>query len=386
MHFKIIAKILTCFILIGFIAFLGFIFMVAAVFSGTQKFYTPVIFIIAGELGIFIVLRTFRFVKPKVLYGMLSIFLVIGAFTITGYEIHRNYEKSITINEQGVDLRKYMPFKEHTQAVSLQDPANFKMQSDAPKIDGATALYPLYAAFAQATYPRKEYQPYNSEVQCSSTMNAYDNLINGDVDIIFAARPSKQQMAEAKNKGIELNLTPIGREAFVFFVNAKNPVRALSTVQIQDIYSGKITGWKELGGKNKRITAFQRPEGSGSQTILQKFMGGKRLVTPPKEEIATGMGDIINETVSYRNYNNALGYSFLYYATKMVKNERICLLKVDGIYPSRESIRNKTYPLGADFYAITANSGNPNIKPFIHWILSSQGQYLVEKTGYTPIQ
>lgn len=260
------------------------------------------------------------------------------------------------------------------------------MQSDAPKIDGATALYPLYAAFAQATYPRKEYLLYNSEVQCSSTINAYDNLINGDVDIIFAARPSKQQMAEAKNKGIELKLTPIGREAFVFFVNAKNPVRPLSTAQIQDIYSGKITNWKELGGKNKRITVFQRPDGSGSQTMLQKLMEGKKLIAPPKEEIATGMGDIINETASYRNYNHAIGYLFLYFATKMVKNHRIRLLKVDGIYPSRDSIRNKTYPLGADFYAITANSGNPNIKPFIHWVLSSQGQYLVEKTGYTPIQ
>ncbi len=280
--FRIIAKIVICLAFITFIAFFSLIFMVAAAFSGSQKFYTPVIFVIAGGLGIFIVLRTFRLVKPKVLYWMLSIFLVIGAFTITGYKIHRDYEKSITINDQGVDLKKYMPFEEHTQAASLKEPANFKMQSDVPKIDGATALYPLYAAFAQATYPRKEYRFYNSEVQCSSTMNAYDNLINGAVDIIFAARPSKQQMAEAKNKGIELKLTPIGREAFVFFVNAKNPVRALSTVQIQDIYSGKITGWKELGGRNKRIIAFQRPEGSGSQTMLQKLMEDKKLSFRPK--------------------------------------------------------------------------------------------------------
>jgi ABC-type phosphate transport system, periplasmic component len=359
--------------------------MIAAAFSGGQKFYIPIICTVAGVLVIFIFLRVFRLVKPKVLYWILTLFFIICALMITGYEMNRGYEKSITMNDQGVDLEEYIPFKDNTKVIKLNEPSTFKIQSELPSIDGATALYPLYSAFVQATYPQKEYKFYNSEVKCSSTSIAYDNLMNEKVDLIFAARPSKEEIEEAKSKGIEFKLTPIGREAFVFFVNAKNPVNVLSTAQIQDIYSGKITNWKDLGGTNQKIKAFQRPENSGSQTILQKFMEGKNLVTPPKEDIATGMGDIIEQTASYRNYDNAIGYSFRYFATEMVKNNRIRLLKVDGIYPDRDNIKNKTYPWVADFYAVTTHSSNLHLKPFIDWILSSQGQYLVEKTGYTPI-
>jgi phosphate transport system substrate-binding protein len=119
--------------------------------------------------------------------------------------------------------------------------------------------------------------------------------------------------------------------------------------------------------------------------MLQKLMEGRDLMTPPEEDVAAGMGDIIRQTASYRNYKNAIGYSFLFFATQMVQNNEIKLLKVDGVLPGRSTIANGEYPLAAEFYAVTADSGNPNIERFIEWILSAQGQYLVEKTGYTPI-
>jgi phosphate transport system substrate-binding protein len=108
-------------------------------------------------------------------------------------------------------------------------------------------------------------------------------------------------------------------------------------------------------------------------------------MVPPSENIVSAMGGIIDKTSDYKNYKNAIGYSFLFYATEMVKNNQIRLLKIDGVYPSKDTIRTKEYPLSAEFYAVTAGSKNPNIEPFIKWILGSQGQYLVEKTGYTPL-
>lgn len=192
-------------------------------------------------------------------------------------------------------------------------------------------------------------------------------------------------MEEAKSKGIELKLTPIGREAFVFFVNSKNTVTGLTTEQIQKIYSGEIKSWKEVGGKSESIRAFQRPENSGSQTMLQKLMEGKNLMTPPKEDVAASMGRIIEQAANYRNYKNAIGYSFLFFATEMVKNNQIRLLKVDGTYPERNTIKDKKYPLSDEFYAVTAGSKNPNVERLIKWILSPQGQSIVEKTGYTPL-
>jgi len=108
-------------------------------------------------------------------------------------------------------------------------------------------------------------------------------------------------------------------------------------------------------------------------------------MTPPKEDVVQSMGGIIEQTASYRNYRNAIGYSFLFFATEMVKNNQIRLLKVDGVYPDRNAIKNKTYPLVADFYAITTGSKNSQIDKWIEWILSPQGQRLVEETGYTSI-
>jgi phosphate transport system substrate-binding protein len=383
---KVWGKILLCVIIVVALSFIGFVVMVITALSGGVKFYTPLVITITSMLIIFTVLGIFNFAKPKILTRILVSFLIICALAVTGYEINKAYIASLaTVNEQGVNLNEYKPFTENTKAVQLDELSTLKMEEDLPRLDGATALYPLYSAFAQATYPEKEYNISNSEVMCNTTVGAYENLINGEVDIIFAARPSKQQLMEAKMKGVELKLTPIGREAFVFFVNSKNKVNELSTNQIQDIYSGKITNWAELGGSDDKIRAFQRPENSGSQTMLQKLMEGKTLMIPPNEDVVSGMGGIIEQTASYRNYKNAIGYSFLFFATEMIQDGQIRLLKVDGINPEKSTIKSGEYPLATEFYAVTAGSENPNIDLLIEWILSSQGQSLVERTGYTVI-
>lgn len=387
MKIKIGLKILLCLVLVAILLYAGFIGLLMTAFNVGQRFYAPLVLLNTGVLIIFVVIRIFGFVKPKILYITLASFLLICGLTVTGYEINKRYHHSFaTVNEQGVDLSQYKPFMENTKAVPLPEPAVLKIDANLPVLDGATALYPLYSAFVQATYPQKDYDINHSDVMCNATIKAYDYLINGGVDLIFAARPSQKQIEEAKSKGVELQMTPIGREAFVFFVNSKNPIQEISTAQIQDIYSGKITNWKEIGGENEKIRAFQRPEKSGSQTMLEKLMEGKKLIKPPKEDVIAGMGGIIEETASYRNYKNAIGFSFLFFATEMVRNNQIRLLKVDGIYPDKKTIKNKEYPLATEFYAVTAGSKNPNIEPFIKWILSPQGQYLVEATGYTTIR
>ncbi|MDL2302886.1 substrate-binding domain-containing protein [Dysgonomonas sp. OttesenSCG-928-D17] len=147
-----------------------------------------------------------------------------------------------------------------------------------------------------------------------------------------------------------------------------------------------MTNWKDAGGRNDDIKAYQRPKNSGSQTMLEHIMGNTPLAKPLETEMAGGMGDIITYTADYKNYKNAIGYSFLFFATEMAGNNQIELLKVDGIYPSRETVKSGQYPFTGDFYAITTDTQNPNVQRLIDWILSPQGQYLVEQTGYTPIQ
>jgi len=284
-------------------------------------------------------------------------------------------------------LRDYEPFKEGTKTVKLAEIPTLKLQDNLPKLDGATALYPLYSAFVQAVYPEDEYNPYlSSIVNVSTTSNAYKNLVEEKVDLIFCARPSEEQIIMARELGKEFIMVPIGKEAFVFFVNIRNNVSNVTTDDIIGIYSGKITNWSQLGGRKNDIKVYQRSKNSGSQTMLELIMGDIEIIPPVTENVLAFMLGIVNQTASYRNYNSAIGYSFLFYTTQMVKNNKIKLLSINNVFPSIETIQNNTYPYAEEFYAITTNNENENVNIFIEWILSEQGQYLVEKTGYVPVR
>jgi phosphate transport system substrate-binding protein len=175
-------------------------------------------------------------------------------------------------------------------------------------------------------------------------------------------------------------------EAFVFFVNKNNIIDSLTIENIQGIYSGRILNWKEVNGKKESIKAFQRPKGSGSQTALENIMDNISIINPLKEDVSDVMSGIINQVADYRNFSNAIGFSFLFYSTQMVQNSQIKLLAVNGIYPSQETIQDGSYPFSDNFYAvfIDTEEKNENIELFIEWILSTQGQTLISKTGYIP--
>lgn len=326
--------------------------------------------------------------KPKgkkIAAGIIGLCMMIGA----SFSIPHFYKQSFAEVDGEVDLQEYEPFTGSNKLAQPDSPSSFKIENDLPKLDGATALYPLYAAFTEAVYPSGQYPPYDpafSKVVSTTTPEAYDRLFEGKADIIFVAGPSSGQLKKAENLGVELKMTPIGREAFVFFVNSKNPVDGLKSEEVKGIYSGKVTNWSEIGGKNDEIRAFQRPVDSGSQTTFLKFMSDTPVQKPEIEEMASGMGGIISEVASYRNYKNAIGYTFRFFAVDMVQNDKIKLLAIDGVEPTIETIRSDEYPLSSEFYAVTAGSYNPNIEAFIDWIVSEEGQKLVERTGFVPIE
>ncbi|MBW4838222.1 MAG: substrate-binding domain-containing protein [Paenibacillaceae bacterium] len=384
---ELVGKIVLFVLLSGVILFLGFFAGLIVSFSGGAIFYAPLVLVATAVLVLFLAFFLFLPTRHRrKLYVSLLAVVVLGGLTTAGYELREAYHNRIPVlSDQEVNMEPYRPFEDTGKLALLPEPSKLTITKDLPRLDGATALYPLYAAFAQAVYPRQEYDLYQSEVMVNTTPVAYKNLIEGRADLIFVAAPSEGQKAAARKQGKELKFTPIGREAFVFFVNASNPVTELTTEQIRGIYSGEITRWSEVGGEGGNIRAFQRPEDSGSQSMLVRVMDGRELAKPPKEDVESGMGGIISRTADYRNYKNALGYSFLFYATEMVRNGNICLLSIDGVKPERATIASGEYPLAAEFYAVTAGSDNPNVEKLIDWILSPQGQYLVEQTGYTPL-
>ena len=371
------------FVLVG-VCFLTLFILFIVLLTGNIH-YVPLIITTVAVLYVCYVCYLFHFFKTKkrkVVFGSIAGVVILVSSISAIQHIYKNGIPSV---DAEVNVHDYMPFSDSGKVATLDYDSTLKLTGDLPKMDGATALYPLYSAFVQATYPEKEYHPYDSEVMVNTTLDAYTNLINGRVDMIFAAAPSKSQVTMAKQSGKELKMTPIGREAFVFFVHQKNPISGLSMEQIKDIYAGKVTNWQEVGGAKDNIRAFQRPADSGSQSALEHLMGDLPIMDAPTEDIASGMGGIINEVSQYKNYKNAIGYTFRFYSTEMVQNKKIKLLEIDGVAPTKETIRSGEYPIASEFYIVTAGTDNPNVEKFIAWVLSPEGQELIEKTGYVSL-
>ena len=323
--------------------------------------------------------------RKKVVIGWL-IFILIYLVSI-GVNIGINkYNDSLVINTApNIRVEEYLPFKEDSKIVKLEN-SSLKLNDNLPIVDGAAAVFPVYSAFVNAVYP-KNIELYDDVFQYHNTVGGYNLLAEKQIDIFFGAYPSKEQREYAEECGTEFKYIPIGSEAFVFFVNKDNPVNNLTTEQIKGIYSGEITNWKEVGGKNEPIVAFQRNEGSGSQSMLKRFMGDTPIMAPPTEQVNDFMVGIIDQVANYKNKSNSIGFSFRYYVESIIRNPDIKMISIDGIEPTVENIKKGIYPITTNLYAVTyENNPNENVNKLIDWILSDEGQSIIEQTGYVGIK
>ena len=290
--------------------------------------------------------------------------------------------------ETSIDLSAFAPFSENSKLVELDEQSTLTLYADFPVLDGATALFPVYAAFAETVFARDSFS--QDYLLSTGTRNAYEALISGERDIIFVAGASEQQNAIAREMGVNLYFTPIGYEAFVFLVGMENPIDNITYRQIRNIYSGKTAHWKTLGWvEGGRIIAFQRPEGSGSQTGLQTIMDNLPIQAPQPlpDSGLIGTNSLMQQVaVRWQGVQPAIGYSYRFFAATMYANPDAKILSVDGVEPSIENIQNRSYPFVANFYAVTNGEPEGNVRLLIDWILSPQGQRIIEETGYVPVE
>ena len=296
------------------------------------------------------------------------------------------YEKSLIIDTTpNINVHEYLPFEAESKIVKLDD-ASLALTGDLPVVDGAAAVFPVYSAFVHAVYPDTT-SLYDGVLEYNNTRGGYELLAEKKTDIFFGAYPSQEQINYAEYCKTSFVYTPIGMEAFVFFVHKDNPVDNLTTEQIKAIYSGEVTNWSQVGGKNQPIAAYQRNEGSGSQSMLIRFMGDTPIMEPPTEMVNTFMDGIIEQVADYRSKGGSIGFSFRYYMEGIIKNPDVKLLSIDGIAPTPENIRNGTYPITTYLYAVTyEGNDNENVARLLQWVLSDEGQHIISETGYTPIK
>ncbi len=327
----------------------------------------------------------------KLAKQIITIVLVIALFASFNISMYQLFTRRLSNNFSGamqaqmIDVGSYLPHREGSELPKIE--SSLKLTDNLPVLDGAAALVPVYAAVIDSVYPEGcvtyeggEFSDDNyygenfakdSVMQYKNTVRGYQAIVDGETDILFCAAPSEEQKQYAKDKGVELVYVPIGLEGFVFFVNKNNPVDSLTTEQIRKIYSCEYTNWKDVGGADRIINPVTRLEGSGSQTAFEEFMG----------EYKTGRKSPFAITGA------SIGFSFRYYMDGIVENDAVKMLSLDGVYPSAENIRARTYPIATQFYAVyRADNTNENIPVLIDWILSEEGQSLIEKTGYVRIK
>ena len=318
---------------------------------------------------------------------LLAVVLVFAAFNAGVYflltgRLSNNF--SGTDQSKMVDVGAFLPHEEGSDLPKID--ASLQLEGDLPVLDGAAALVPVYAAIIHNVYPEgsvtyeggsfsdDNYYGENfaadSKMQYKNTVRGYKAIVDGETDILFCAAPSEAQKQYAAEQGVELVYVPVGLEGFVFFVNKQNPVESLTVQQVRDIYAGNITNWAEVGGKNRIINPVTRLAGSGSQSAMDKFMGDTPIGMKSPLAITGG----------------SIGFSFRYYLDGMVGSDNVKMLSLNGVYPSAENIQNGSYPVIAKFYAIyRADNENENIQALIDWLLSDEGQEIIEQCGYVRI-
>ncbi len=263
---------------------------------------------------------------------------------------------------------------------------------DFPKLDGSTACIPLMAQMMADT-TGIDLEAAQSAVSVSTTAYAWESFgLYPDEEstarmlVVYEAPDSVKEELEEAN--VQLEQKAIGVDALVFIVNEDNPVTNLTQQQLKDIYAGKITNWKEVGGKDLDIVAFQRRADSGSQTLFKKLLiQDGELMDPPTELAPTAMGELVDSLAAYNNTANAIGFSVYYYINQMYSQPGLRLLSVDGVMPSNDTLADGSYPLCNDFYAVIhpdAAADSPE-RILYDWLDTDAGQDCIKKSGYVAV-
>lgn len=320
---------------------------------------------------------------------ILSLVLIVALFIGINGALYVTMTRRLRNNFSGasqfrmVDVRRFLPHEEESDLARVDCSLHFEQGDDLPVLDGAAALVPVYASVIDNCYPEGtvtyeggvfdddnkygENFAEDSVMQYQNTIRGFTAVVDGQTDLFFTAHPSAEQMQYAQEQGVQLEIVPVGMEAFVFFVNADNPVDGLTTDQIRAIYRNEITNWSEVGGPDRMINPVTRISGSGSQTMMDRFMEDNMLERRNPLSV----------------FGGSIGYSFRYYLTGLVGNDQVKMLSVNGVYPDAQSIRNGSYPLTVNFYVVyRSDNDNPNVRRIVDWLLSSEGREMIEQSGY----
>jgi phosphate transport system substrate-binding protein len=224
----------------------------------------------------------------------------------------------------------------------------------------------------------------DGRIETSQTYGAMMNLIEGKADIILrSTTASPDEKAAAGAAGVTLVETPIALDAFVFLKHYANPVESLTIEQIRKIYTKQITDWSQMGGDKAAIKVFTRPRNSGSEEALRELvMGDLEPAEFPEEQQVSSMVGLLWE-LEREKYG--IGYIFKNYKEMIMRRDEP-VFAVGGVYPDAVTMRNRTYPLTTEVYAIVRSDLDRGSMAYglYEWLQTESASAVLEECGFLP--
>jgi phosphate transport system substrate-binding protein len=256
-------------------------------------------------------------------------------------------------------------------------PAGSFAQATKITVDGSTTVGPIAKAFAE--YFMSKNPGVNITVSESGSGNGAKSLINGTCDIATMSRFMKdEEFKAAVEKGVYPVATVIAIDGLAVVVHPSCPVQGLTIGQISDIYTGKITNWKELGGPNVPIVLISRDTNSGTYESFEMLVLNKQKISNKAEYV--GSSGAIRARV--QSTPAAIGYVGLGFIDKTVK-----ALKVNDVYPDNVTVTSGAYPIARPLFVFT--NGYPKmgsqLNNFLNLYLTQKGQEIIEEIGFVPV-
>ena len=242
-------------------------------------------------------------------------------------------------------------------------------------IKGSTTVLPV----AQGTL--EAFMKKNPQVQMSlsggGSGEGIKALIDKTTDIATSSREiKKEEITLAQTKGIKPVAHVVAHDAIIPVVHPKNKVGNLSIDQLSQIYQGKITNWKEVGGEDLKIVVISRDSSSGTFESWDHFVMKKAKVTPRAQMLASN--GVIVTAIAKNRY--AIGYLGIGYINKSVKP-----LQVNGVTASVQTALSKEYPLSRELYMYTDGDAKGDVAKYLGFVKSAEGQKIVVKEGFVPL-
>lgn len=228
-------------------------------------------------------------------------------------------------------------------------------------ISGSTSVGPLMEKV------QEKYEENNSvilEIQQNGSGAGIKDVISGISEIGMSSRELKD---EEKNS---VEATTVAYDGIALLVNPENKVKNISLEDVKNVYTGKITNWKELGGEDAPIVVISREEGSGTRDAFQEIVGYKSEELTKEATISDGSG-AVKTTVA--GNKNAIGFASFEYIDNTVK-----ALNVNDVEPTADNVKGGQYKISRPFLLVTkSDSVTENGQKLIDYVLSPEGQQIV---------